>query len=91
MCRRTASTPSTCSISLGRDQLIAHLRERGIGSVFHYLPLHLSHMGQQFGGCVGDCPVTEDVSQRLVRLPFFNDPSETDQDRMIAAIHELDG
>ena len=55
-----------------RNGLIAHLKAHGILSVFHYLPLHLSDMGQQFGGQPGDCPVTEDVSDRLLRLPFFN-------------------
>jgi dTDP-4-amino-4,6-dideoxygalactose transaminase len=73
-----------------RQALINHLRERGIGSVFHYLPLHLSEMGRKFGGRDGDCPVTEDLSARLVRLPFFNDLDEADQDRVIAAVRELD-
>jgi dTDP-4-amino-4,6-dideoxygalactose transaminase len=55
-----------------RTAFIQHLKEDGIMSVFHYLPLHLSKMGVEFGGQVGDCPVTEDISDRLVRLPFFN-------------------
>ena len=42
-------------------------------AVFHYLPLHLSEMGKKFGGKVGDCPVAENISDRLVRLPFYND------------------
>src|SRR5688572_25081944 len=45
-----------------RQALIAHLRAQGIMSVFHYLPLHLSGMGQRFGGRPGDCPVTEQIS-----------------------------
>src|SRR5215208_265126 len=56
-----------------RQALIAHLKDHGILSVFHYLPLHLSDMGRRFGGRAGDCPVTEDVSDRLLRLPFYND------------------
>ncbi|WP_293046495.1 DegT/DnrJ/EryC1/StrS family aminotransferase [Moorena sp. SIO1F2] len=36
--------------------------DKGIYSVFHYLPLHLSDMGREFGGKEGDCLVTEDVS-----------------------------
>src|SRR5262249_38366611 len=55
-----------------RQALIGRLRERGILSVFHYAPLHLSEMGRRFGGRPGQCPVTEDVSDRLLRLPFFN-------------------
>jgi dTDP-4-amino-4,6-dideoxygalactose transaminase len=69
-----------------RQALIAHLKAQGILSVFHYLPLHLSDMGRQFGGKPGDCPVTEDVSDRLVRLPFFNDLSDDHQSRVIDAV-----
>ncbi len=69
-----------------RDRLIIHLGERSILSVFHYLPLHLSDMGRRFGGREGDCPVTVDVSARLVRLPFYNDLTEEDQQRVISAV-----
>src|SRR5512136_2598973 len=47
-----------------RQGLISHLRQRGIESVFHYLPLHLSEMGRRFGGMPGDCPITERVSDQ---------------------------
>ena len=78
--------------SLGeRQRLIAHLKARGILSVFHYLPLHLSEMGLRFGGKPGDCPVTEDVSDRLLRLPFYNDLTEADQAEVVAAIKESPG
>jgi dTDP-4-amino-4,6-dideoxygalactose transaminase len=71
-----------------RQKLIAHLKGRGILSVFHYLPLHLSPMGRQWGYQVGDCPVTEDVSDRLVRLPFYNELSPEQQQEVCAAIFE---
>jgi len=74
-----------------RTALIAHLKARGILAVFHYLPLHLSEMGMKFGGKAGDCPITEDVSDRLLRLPFFNDLSETDLAEVIQTLHEFDG
>lgn len=73
-----------------RQGLIAHLRQRGIYSVFHYLPLHLSEMGQRFGGRPGDCPVTERVSDQLVRLPFYNSLTGEDQQYVIEAILEYD-
>jgi dTDP-4-amino-4,6-dideoxygalactose transaminase len=69
-----------------RTAFISHLRERGIMSVFHYLPLHLSAMGMRFGGRAGDCPVTEDVSDRLVRLPFFNGLEGAGQERVLEAV-----
>jgi dTDP-4-amino-4,6-dideoxygalactose transaminase len=74
-----------------RQALIVHLKERSILSVFHYLPLHLSEMGRQFGGTKGDCPVTEDISDRLLRLPFYNALTEADQACVVAAIRECDG
>jgi dTDP-4-amino-4,6-dideoxygalactose transaminase len=73
----------------GRQGLIDHLRQREILSVFHYLPLHLSIMGRMFGGKDGDCPVTERVSDCLVRLPFYNTLSEQDQDDVIGAVLEF--
>ena len=66
-----------------RQDFIAHLRTSGIKSVFHYLPLHLSPMGEKLGGIPGSCPVAERVSDCLVRLPFFNAFSEADQARVI--------
>jgi dTDP-4-amino-4,6-dideoxygalactose transaminase len=73
-----------------RTALIAHLKAQGIQSVFHYLPLHLSDMGMHFGGKKGDCPVTEDLSDRLLRLPFYNDLEEADQSRVVEAIREYE-
>jgi dTDP-4-amino-4,6-dideoxygalactose transaminase len=71
-----------------RQELIAYLQGEGILSVFHYLPLHLSPMGQKWGYEEGDCPVTEDVSDRLVRLPFYNELSPEQQQKVCAAIFE---
>jgi dTDP-4-amino-4,6-dideoxygalactose transaminase len=69
-----------------RQALIEHLKNNNILSVFHYMPLHLSDMGRRFGGKSGDCPVTEDVSDRLLRVPFFNDLTEAQQERVVSTI-----
>ena len=69
-----------------RQALIDHLKSVGVQSVFHYLPLHISDMGRKFGGQHGDCPVTEDISDRLLRLPFFNDLSESELEYIIDAV-----
>ncbi|MBK8618372.1 MAG: dTDP-4-amino-4,6-dideoxygalactose transaminase [Anaerolineales bacterium] len=69
-----------------RQKFIMYLRERGIYSVFHYLPLHLSDMGQGFGYKAGDCPITENISDRLVRLPFHNALTGSEQEQVIDAI-----
>jgi len=76
--------------SLGaRDALIRHLGSLGITGAFHYLPLHLSEMGVRAGGNLGDCPVAEEVSERIIRLPYFNDLSDCDLERTIAAVIEF--
>ncbi len=72
-----------------RQALIEHLKASNIYSVFHYLPLHLSDMGRRFGGRPGDCPVTESVSDRLLRLPFYNNMTESDQERVVSAIKAM--
>lgn len=74
-----------------RQALIAHFKARGILAVFHYLPLHLSPMGKRLGGKPGQCPVTEEISDRLLRLPFYNDLSHEDQARVIEAALEFHG
>jgi dTDP-4-amino-4,6-dideoxygalactose transaminase len=72
-----------------RQALISFLKSRGILSVFHYLPLHSSPMGQRFGGGNAVCPVTEATSDRLVRLPFYNSLTQVDQDKVIKAIQDF--
>jgi dTDP-4-amino-4,6-dideoxygalactose transaminase len=69
-----------------RRSLIDHLRAAQIGSAFHYLPLHLSDMGQRLGGKPGDCPVTEDLSDRLLRLPLYHSLTDADVDRVVETV-----
>ena len=72
-----------------RTKAIAHLKERGVQAVFHYLPLHLSPMGEKYGGKVGDCPVTEQISDQLIRLPFYTNMTDEEQKTVIAALKEF--
>jgi len=69
-----------------RQKLIAHLKAQGIMAVFHYLPLHLSEMGRKLGGQPGECPVTEDISDRLLRLPLFANLTNEDMARIVDSI-----
>ncbi|MBN1305472.1 MAG: dTDP-4-amino-4,6-dideoxygalactose transaminase [Anaerolineales bacterium] len=71
-----------------RQGLIDHLAQSGIKGVFHYLPLHLSDMGTRFGGKPGDCPVTERVSDQLIRLPYYNAMSSEELERVLDSILE---
>jgi dTDP-4-amino-4,6-dideoxygalactose transaminase len=73
-----------------RTRLIAYLKTRDILAVFHYLPLHLSDMGSKLGGYPGQCPVTEDISDRLLRLPMFFALTESEQAEVIAALLAFD-
>jgi dTDP-4-amino-4,6-dideoxygalactose transaminase len=73
-----------------RARLIQHLKDRNILSVFHYLALHLSEMGARLSGAAYACPVTVDVSNRLLRLPFYNGLTEPEQARVIRAIQEFE-
>lgn len=73
--------PSTQS----RDALINHLRADGILAVSHYQPLHLSPYGRQ---CQpnANCPVTEDVSGRLIRLPFYTNMDDVETEAVIDSV-----
>jgi dTDP-4-amino-4,6-dideoxygalactose transaminase len=71
-----------------RQAMIERLRSRGILSVFHYVPLHLSPMGKRFGGRPGECPISEDLAARLLRLPFYTGLTESDQAEVIRAVTE---
>ena len=69
-----------------RQDLIEYLKTLNILAVFHYLPLHLSEMGRKFGGNEGDCPITEKISDQIIRLPFYNDLTQAEQSKVIDSI-----
>lgn len=54
-----------------RGTLISHLKSAGVHAVFHYVPLHSSPAGHRFGRAHGTLPVTDDLAERLVRLPLY--------------------
>jgi dTDP-4-amino-4,6-dideoxygalactose transaminase len=96
-CVQTGVVPSHCEQpyhmfylllpSLGaRQDLIARLKQHGILAVFHYLPLNLCEMGLRLGGAAASCPVTVDISDRLLRLPFYNGITDAEQTRVIDTI-----
>lgn len=72
-----------------RQGLVAHLRSRGIQSVFHYIPLHLSGVGLRLGYNKGQFPVTEGISERLIRLPFYNELTQAQQESVIQAVFDF--
>ena len=68
---------------------MAHLKRNGISAVFHYVPLHTSPMGAKLGYRDGDLPMTEDLSGRLLRLPFFPELTAEDQLRVVNCVREF--
>ncbi|MBL0217024.1 MAG: dTDP-4-amino-4,6-dideoxygalactose transaminase [Myxococcales bacterium] len=72
-----------------RTAFIDHLKARGVQAVFHYQALNTSPMGLTHGGKAGACPVTERVSDELVRLPLYNDLTDDDQSKVIEAVRSF--
>lgn len=72
-----------------RDELMDHLKKEGILAVFHYLPLHLSPVGRSMGYTEGQLPITESLSDRLLRLPFYYDLTPAEQTEVIEAIKKF--
>ena len=72
-----------------RDRLIQYLKSQQIGAVFHYVPLHSSPAGRQFGRVAGDMAVTDDLSERLLRLPVYYEMRDTDVIRVVSRIDEF--
>ena len=66
-----------------RDALIAYMKEAEIMTVFHYIPLHSSPAGEQFGRFAGEDRFTTAESERLVRLPLFYNLSDVNQRTVI--------
>ena len=78
-----------------RTEFIARLKEKGVTAVFHYLPLHLSsyakskELGAWSKERPAECPVTEDVADRIVRLPFYTSMTAEEQGRVVEEVKKL--
>jgi dTDP-4-amino-4,6-dideoxygalactose transaminase len=75
-----------------RDRVLHALDERGVHATFHYVPLHSSPGGRRFSARPVECPTTDDVSGRLLRLPFYTHLDDADVDRVVEELlRALDG
>jgi dTDP-4-amino-4,6-dideoxygalactose transaminase len=72
-----------------RNNLMDFLKKKNILSVFHYVPLHLSPVGLAMGYVKGNLPITESISGRLLRLPFYFELEEKEQREVIKAIENF--
>ena len=78
------------ALRIHRDRVIEELRQRGIGTSVHFIPLHLHPYYQKMWGYrPGEFPVAEDYFDRCISLPIY--PSLTDEDlhRVIEALHDI--
>ena len=69
-----------------RTKFIATLREKGIGTVFHYIPLHSSPAGRQYGRTSGSMEVTDKIGNQLVRLPLSAGMSHDQVQRVVSEV-----
>jgi len=74
-----------------RTRFIQHMKENGVMAVFHYQALNTSPAGLALGGRIGQCPVAEEASDTLVRLPLFSDMRDDEVDRVIEAAKSFSG
>src|SRR4051794_23248537 len=72
---------------LTRDAVLESMRARGVQPAFHYVPLHTAPGAARFAARPTECPVTDDVSGRLLRLPFHNNLSVEQLDRVVETFH----
>ena len=73
-----------------RTKLIAFLKERGVGAVFHYLSLHLSdYYREHHEGEIPNLPNCDRFADCLVRLPMFFEMKDEEAQLIINAIHEF--
>jgi dTDP-4-amino-4,6-dideoxygalactose transaminase len=66
-----------------RNRVLASMNGDGVLSTFHYVPLHSSPGGQRFAARPTECPVTDDISSRLLRLPFYTTLADADAERVV--------
>ncbi|MCL2284597.1 MAG: dTDP-4-amino-4,6-dideoxygalactose transaminase [Fibromonadales bacterium] len=76
------------SADVQRD-LLSRLKERGIGAIFHYVPLHSSEAGKKFTKFNGKDVFTTTESSRLIRLPLYYGLPKEDVDEVVKAIKEV--
>lgn len=71
-----------------RSKLIDYLEKKSVHAVFHFVPLHSSPAGKIYGRVSGSLDNTDDISERLIRLPLYYGISHSDQDYVIESVYE---
>ena len=74
----------------GRDGLIKHLTESGVGSEIYYpVPLHLQECYKDLGYKKGDFPVSERLADMSLALPIYSELTEEMQQYVVSKIGEF--
>ncbi len=77
-------------LQIGRNEFIARLRELGIGTSVHFIPLHLHpHYQYAYGYAAGDFPNAEDAYERCLSLPIYPDLSREEMNRVVNAVEQV--
>jgi dTDP-4-amino-4,6-dideoxygalactose transaminase len=71
--------------------LLAYMKEQGVGAVFHYIPLHSAPAGRKYGRTSGSLKNTEELADRLVRLPLFSDLTPERVDEVVGLVQRFFG
>ena len=69
-----------------RNSLMNHLRYKGIGATFHYIPLHSAPQGLELAYKPSDLPITEEYSNKLLRLPLYPDLTKQEVEFVIEQV-----
>jgi dTDP-4-amino-4,6-dideoxygalactose transaminase len=76
---------------IDRQAVLDALKSEGIGSVFHYVPLHSSPGGMRYGRVDGNVDITNDLSERLIRLPLWVGLTESQQNKVVCVLKDAIG
>jgi len=72
-----------------RTEYIQKLKAKGVQAIFHYIPLHSSPAGKKYGRSLGDMTITQETSDRLVRLPMWIEMSNSEIEHVISATYDV--
>ena len=77
-------------LQITRNQFIDALREEGIGTSVHFIPLHLHpYYRDNFGYQPSDFPNASSAFERIVSLPIYPKMTEADVESVIGAVRKV--
>lgn len=76
------------SENLPRDEILQKMKSRGIGAIFHYIPLHSSPAGKKFGRTSGELINTDSCAERVIRLPLWIGLNFNQQQEIVIALED---